>query len=88
MLYRELYVNQRSANINDKFNPNQPELFLDESYCHIDRSTGRTWVRSRGVVNESGRKPILVILAAFILSSKRATSEKQKLLCTWIERGL
>jgi transposase len=67
MLYRELYVNQRLANINDKFNPNQPELFLDESYCHIDHSTGRTWVRPRGVVNESGRKPILVIFAAFIV---------------------
>jgi hypothetical protein len=70
MLYREFYVYQRLANINGKLNPNQPEVFLDESYCHVDHFTGRIWVRPRGVINESGRKPMLVIFAGFIVFKK------------------
>lgn len=62
-----VYVKERLANINDKLNPIQAEVFLDESYCHVDHSTQKTWVRPRGVVNESGRKPMLVIFAAFIV---------------------
>ncbi|KAG1455553.1 hypothetical protein G6F56_007038 [Rhizopus delemar] len=67
MLYREFYVKERLANIDGKFNPNCPEVFLDESYCHVDYSAANTWVRPRGIVNESGRKPMLVIFAAFIV---------------------
>ncbi|KAG1439640.1 hypothetical protein G6F56_012227 [Rhizopus delemar] len=67
MLYGEFYVKERLANIDGKFNPNCPEVFLDESYCHVDHSAANTWVRPRGIVNESGRKPMLVIFAAFIV---------------------
>jgi hypothetical protein len=48
------------ANINSKFNTNQHEVFLGEYYCHVDHYIGRTWVRPGAVLNESGRKPILV----------------------------
>jgi transposase len=37
--YRGVYVKERLANINGKFNPDCPEVFLDESYCHVDHST-------------------------------------------------
>jgi hypothetical protein len=67
MLYRELYVNQRLTNINDKFSPNQLEVFFDESYCYVDHFTRCTWAGPRGVVNESGRKTMLVTFAAFIV---------------------
>lgn len=67
VMYRGVYVKERLANINGKFNPDQPEVFLDESYCHVDHSTQKTWVRPRGVINEKGRKPMLVIFAAFIV---------------------
>lgn len=86
VLYREVYVNERLANINGRFNPDLPEVFLDESYCHVDHSTGRTWVRPRGVVNESGRKPMLVIFSAFIVfkegHGRRAEIIKDS-VCVW-----
>jgi hypothetical protein len=66
MLYRESYVSQRLAHINGKFYPNHL-VFLDEPYCHVDHSTGCTWVRPRDVVNENGGKPMFVIFAAFIV---------------------
>lgn len=42
-------------------------MFLDESYCHVDHSAKLTWVRPGGVVNELGRKPMLVMFAAFVV---------------------
>jgi hypothetical protein len=77
MVYREFSVKQRLANSNCKSNLNQPEVFLDEPYCHIGYFTGCTWVRPRGIVNESRRKSMLVIFAAF-LSSKRIMGEEHK----------
>jgi hypothetical protein len=65
--YRLLYANERLQNINGNGYPKQPEAFLDESYCHLDHHTYLTWAPSHGIVNESGRKPMLVIFSAFIV---------------------
>jgi transposase len=67
IMYRQVYLNNRLANLNGVDNPIMPEVFLDESYCHVDHSAKCTWVKPRGYVNESGRKPMLVIFAAFVV---------------------
>jgi transposase len=90
VIYREFYVNQPLANINDKFNPNQSEVFLGESYCHADHPIGCTWIRPRGVVNENGRKLTLVTFPAFIVFKEdqgRRTGIIQESVNVWPVQG-
>ncbi|KAF9420383.1 hypothetical protein BGZ76_004097 [Entomortierella beljakovae] len=47
--------------------PRHPEVFLDESYCHLDHVSANRWVSKGGIVTEPGRKPLLVIFAAFVV---------------------
>jgi transposase len=65
--YRNLYVERRLANLNSNGRPIIPEVFLDESYCHLDHHARKTWVESGGVVNERGRLAMLVIFGAFVV---------------------
>ena len=65
--YRYRYSNERLKNQNGNKQPIQPEVFLDESYCHLDHHVGKTWALVRGVVNERGRKPMMVMFAAFVV---------------------
>ncbi|KAF9160086.1 hypothetical protein BGX20_002673, partial [Mortierella sp. AD010] len=45
----------------------RPEVFLDESYCHLDHSAANWWVpKNGGIVSEPDRKPLLVIFGAFV----------------------
>jgi hypothetical protein len=63
--YRSKYLKNRMENLmgtNDV--PNRPEIFLDESYCHLDHASRLTWLPKGGVVYEQGRKPLLVIFGA------------------------
>lgn len=65
--YRNVYLEKRLANLNANGLPKLPEVFLDESYCHLDHHARFTWVPAKGVVNERGRKPMLVIFGAFVV---------------------
>jgi len=65
--YRNLYLERRLENLNSKNHPLVPEVFLDESHCHLDHHTKYTWKPTGGVVNESGRKPMVVIFGAFVV---------------------
>lgn len=65
--YRNVYLERRLGNLNANGLPIIPEVFLDESYCHIDHHTRFTWVPSKGIVNERGRRPMLVIFGAFVV---------------------
>lgn len=65
--YRNVYLEKRLRNLNSNELPIFPEVFLDESYCHLDHHARNTWVPTGGVVNERGRKPMLVIFGAFVV---------------------
>ncbi|CAB4424159.1 unnamed protein product [Rhizophagus irregularis] len=47
--------------------PTRPEVFLDESYCHLHHTTSRTWVPNHGVVYSPGHGPLIVIFGAIIV---------------------
>lgn len=65
--YRNVYLEKKLANLNTNGHPIVAEVFLDESYCHLDHHARLMWVPAKGVVNERGRKPILVIFGAFVV---------------------
>lgn len=68
---RHKYLQPRLANLDKDIElgwiPKYPEVLLDESYCHLDHSASNCWVMSGSVVAQPGRKPLLVIFAAFIV---------------------
>ncbi|KAG0379357.1 hypothetical protein BGX24_000773, partial [Mortierella sp. AD032] len=47
--------------------PEHPEVFLDESYCHLDHNSRNRWVIPGSVTVEPGHSPLLVIFAAFVV---------------------
>lgn len=65
--YRNIYIKHRLNNLNSNGLPIIPEVFLDESYCHLDHHSQCTWIPTDGIVNERGRKPMLAIFGAFIV---------------------
>ena len=65
--YRHKYVSERLQNLNGKCRPIKPEVFLDESYCHLDHHAKKIWAPVKNLINEFGRKPMMVIFAAFVI---------------------
>lgn len=65
--YRALYLEWHIVNLNANDLPKYPEIFLDESYCHLDHHSRMTWVKKGGIVNKWGKKLMLVIFRAFII---------------------
>ncbi|KAF9581117.1 hypothetical protein BGW38_001985 [Lunasporangiospora selenospora] len=68
--YRFEYLKRRFENLvkeEGKWRPTVPEVFLDESYCHLDHATMNRWVMPGTAISEPGRLPILVIFAAFVV---------------------
>jgi hypothetical protein len=63
--YRSVYLGRRLRNLNANNMPKKVEIFLDESYCHLDHHNRLTWLPRGGIVYEQGRKPMLVIFGAF-----------------------
>ncbi|PKC60959.1 hypothetical protein RhiirA1_488761, partial [Rhizophagus irregularis] len=47
--------------------PRRPEVFLDESYCHLHHTSRNTWVPHQGVVLAPGHGPLVVIFGAIIV---------------------
>ncbi|KAI8597877.1 hypothetical protein EDD21DRAFT_436135 [Dissophora ornata] len=64
--YLKMHLDNLAA-IGDEFVPIIPEVFLDESYCYLDHAAAKRWVRKGGIVAEPGRKPLLIIFAAFVV---------------------
>ena len=63
--YRHTYIERRLDNLNSNGLSKRTEIFLDESYCHLDHHAKKTWfVPDEEAVKESGRKPMLVIFGA------------------------
>lgn len=70
--YRHQYVKDRLDNLvlegEQRYRPKHSEVFLDESYCHVHHVSRKRWVRKNGGrVADPGRKPLLVIFAAFVV---------------------
>lgn len=66
--FRSRYLRFRFANLEGKNDvPHLPEVFLDESYCHLHHNTRNTWVPHHGVVLTPGHGPLVVIFGAIII---------------------
>ncbi|CAB4396593.1 unnamed protein product [Rhizophagus irregularis] len=66
--YRCRYLRFRFANLEGKNDvPRRPEVFLDESYCHLHHTSRNTWVPHQGVVLAPGHGPLVVIFGAIIV---------------------
>ncbi|GBC35133.2 conserved hypothetical protein [Rhizophagus irregularis DAOM 181602=DAOM 197198] len=66
--YRCRYLRFRFANLEGKNDvPRHPEVFLDESYCHLHHTSRNTWVPHQGVVLAPGHGPLVVIFGAIIV---------------------
>lgn len=66
--FRCRYLRYRFANLEGKNDvPRRPEVFLDESYCHLHHNTRKTWVPHQGVVLTPGHGPLVVIFGAIIV---------------------
>ncbi|KAF9342323.1 hypothetical protein BGX26_007792, partial [Mortierella sp. AD094] len=53
--YRLQYLKRRLDNlrvVNGQIVPIVPEVFMDESYCHLDHAAAKRWVSKGGVVSE------------------------------------
>ena len=59
--YRKKYLQGRLSNLNANGLPINTEVFLDESYVHLDHHSKKTWFEPGTAMRERGRKPMLVI---------------------------
>jgi len=74
--YRARYLRWRFENIQDKNEmPIFPEVFLDESYCHMHHNRNLTWLPKDGIVYEKGRGPMLVIFGAIVIFQDRNNNQ-------------
>ncbi|GES79742.1 hypothetical protein H257_11777 [Rhizophagus clarus] len=66
--FRCRYLCFRFANLEGNNNvPCCPEVFLDESYCHLHHISRNTWVPHQGVVLTPRHGPLVVIFGAIIV---------------------
>uniref|UniRef100_U9U7A7 Uncharacterized protein n=1 Tax=Rhizophagus irregularis (strain DAOM 181602 / DAOM 197198 / MUCL 43194) TaxID=747089 RepID=U9U7A7_RHIID len=66
--FRCRYLRFRFANLEGQNDvPHRPEVFLDESYCHLHHISRNTWVPHQGVVLSPGHGPLVVIFEAIIV---------------------
>ena len=73
--YRCRYLRFRFANLEGNNDvPRRPEVFLDESYCHLHHTSRNTWVPHQGVVLAPGHGPLVVIFGAIIVFRNGSSS--------------
>ena len=91
--YRHKYLERRLANLTTQFTedgnqrwiPKHPEVFLDESYCHLDHTAPSRWIIPGMPVAEPGRSPLLIIFAAFVVWYDK---DKQKLRSKFVDESV
>jgi hypothetical protein len=81
--YRKKYLDKRLSNLNANGLPIKPEVFLDESYCHLDHHSKQTWFEPGTTIRKRGCKPILVISGAFVVFS-----QKNKMVCEFVKESI
>jgi hypothetical protein len=66
--YRANYVQGKRTNRDNHNNPTIPEVYLDESYCNMHHTTGRTWLPEDCVrFTKSGKGKRVCIVGAGVL---------------------
>jgi hypothetical protein len=53
--------------LNGKLKPQHTKVFLDESCCHTNHNTGKTWTSVCSVVNEKGRRSMMVVFSISVM---------------------
>jgi hypothetical protein len=62
------YFHFQFANLEGKNDvPRHPEVFLNESYCHLYQTSHNTWIPHQGVVLMPGHGPLLVIFGTIVV---------------------
>src|SRR6185295_8931448 len=73
--FRERYLRKRFENLQGNNSvPIKPEVFLDESYCHLHQNRRSTWLPHKGVVLAQGHGPLLVIFGAIVVMRNSNTN--------------
>jgi len=65
--YRKKYVQERLSNLDENGVPIRPEVFLDESYIHVNHNLSRGWVDPDKNVYQQEKGAMLVIFGAFVV---------------------
>lgn len=74
--FRGRYLCKRFANLQGRNDvPTRPEVFLDESYCHLHHNRSNTWLPHQGVVLTQGHGPLLVIFGAIVVMRNGNTNK-------------
>ncbi|RIA90710.1 hypothetical protein C1645_823006 [Glomus cerebriforme] len=55
--------------------PRYPEVFLDESYCHLYHTSRNTWVSHQGIILAPRHGPLVVIFGAIIVFQNRSSNK-------------
>ncbi|KAF9115316.1 hypothetical protein BGW39_003083, partial [Mortierella sp. 14UC] len=87
------YLERRLSNLEPHINKKDeqiwilkfPEVFLDESYCHLDHTASARWIIPGVPVSEPGHSPLLVIFAAFVVWYDR---EEDKLRASFVNESV
>jgi len=66
--FRGRYLCKRFENLRGNRDlPSKPEVFLDESYCHLHHTRKSTWLPHHGVALVQGHGPLVVIFGAIVV---------------------
>ena len=88
--FKNVYLKRGLAHLNANELPVMPEVFIDESYYHLDHHAHLIWVPTKGVVNECGHKPMLVIFGTFVVfqqDNKLEANMVHKSVLIWPIKG-
>ncbi|RHZ27611.1 hypothetical protein DYB37_012142 [Aphanomyces astaci] len=83
--FRTTYLRKRLANRSDAGAPLLPEVYLDESFCNLNHSPGKTWVdETKKRLTKSGIGPRMCIVGAGIVQ----TASRGLVVGEWVDGSL
>ncbi|RHY52583.1 hypothetical protein DYB34_004471 [Aphanomyces astaci] len=83
--FRTTYLRKKLANRSDAGAPLLPEVYLDESFCNLNHSPGKTWVdETKKRLTKSGKGPRMCIVGAGIVR----TASRRLVVGEWVEGRL
>lgn len=65
--YRKRYVEERLSNLDANGAPIRPEVFLDESYIHVNHNLDKGWIDLNANVFQQDKGAMIVIFGAFVV---------------------
>lgn len=74
--FRCKYIRRRFENLEGENDvAHLPEIFIDESYCHLHHNSPNTWLPHHGIISVQGRGPLLVIFGAIAVFQNGGTNK-------------